>query len=517
MSFLVKQKMKSGAVYLYEAEGYWDKDKKQTRQRRRYVGKIDPESGKVETPRKSLSIKASLDFGVWHLFESIDDSAKLLSSLAEEFGESATDIFRLAVYQASEGKPMNLYKDWSESTSGPQGSFHTSQDISRLLEAIGENSRGRERFLAAWTKRICKKGKAVLFDVTSVSAFGDCCDMFEWGYNRDHEKLHQINMGVALDVESGLPLLYRAYPGSVADVSMIRKLVQDMEAMGLEALRMVLDRGFYSLRNLLAMKEAGIHFLIPMPAGVKHAEGLLEDAKKALSSPLSAFRLGGTSVFATSRSLNAGGIRLEAQVFLDETRRASELDHFIRRITDVEDAAAEEKSKFDTAETFREKVAQRFPGMERYFSFAKARGRIVATRDAKAMEERISKMGRMILVSDEKARTPRESLALYRDKDAVEKFFDSLKNTADGNRVRAHSEEVMQGRLFVMFCAVILHSALQTRLAKTDLASSISTPAVFSCLKKLRQVEMSNGKSRLTELTREQRNLFEKLDVPIPV
>ena len=75
----------------------------------------------------------------------------------------------------------------------------------------------------------------------------------------------------------------------------------------------------------------------------------------------------------------------------------------------------------------------------------------------------------------------------------------------------------MQGRMFIMFCAIILHSALQSRMDKAELASSLSIPAVFSCLKKLRQVEMANGKARLTELTKEQRTLFEKLDVPVPV
>ena len=412
MSFIVKQRTKSGAVYLYEAEGYWDKEKGQCRQRRRYIGKLDPETGKAETPRKSLSIKASLDFGVWHLFESIDDSIKLLSSLAEEFGTDATDIFRLAVYQASEGNPMSLYKDWSESTSGPQGSFHTSQDISRLLESVGRNSRGREAFLASWTKRICKKGKAVLFDVTSISAFGDCCDMFEWGYNRDHERLPQINLGVAKDVDSGLPLLYRVYPGSVADVSMIRNLVKDIGTMGLEALRMVLDRGFYSAKNLLAMKESGLSFLIPMPASSKHSDPLLEGARKKLASPASAFRLGGSVVFATDRSLNAGDIRLEAQIFLDETRRATEIANFMRRVCDVEDAAA--NAKLETAETFRDEISRRFPGMEGYFTFSLERGRIKAERNVAAMEARMDRMGRMILVSNEKGRTPKESLALYR-------------------------------------------------------------------------------------------------------
>jgi len=39
---------------------------------------------------------------------------------------------------------------------------------------------------------------------------------------------------------------------------------------------------------------------------------------------------------------------------------------------------------------------------------------------------------------------------------------------------------------------------------------------VLAELRKLRQVDMSTGKSFLTEITKKQRNIFETLNVPIP-
>ncbi len=38
---------KTGVTYVYESESYWDKEKKQPRNRRKLVGKIDPETGEV--------------------------------------------------------------------------------------------------------------------------------------------------------------------------------------------------------------------------------------------------------------------------------------------------------------------------------------------------------------------------------------------------------------------------------------------------------------------------------------
>ena len=42
MSFIVKQKV-GNYVYVMEATSYWDKEKKQSRQKHKVLGKLDPE------------------------------------------------------------------------------------------------------------------------------------------------------------------------------------------------------------------------------------------------------------------------------------------------------------------------------------------------------------------------------------------------------------------------------------------------------------------------------------------
>lgn len=44
---------KLGITYVYESESYWDKEKKQPRNKRKLIGKINPETGK-----ESLAAKA---------------------------------------------------------------------------------------------------------------------------------------------------------------------------------------------------------------------------------------------------------------------------------------------------------------------------------------------------------------------------------------------------------------------------------------------------------------------------
>ena len=38
---------KTGTKYAFESVSYWDKDKKQPRSKRKYLGKVDPETGNI--------------------------------------------------------------------------------------------------------------------------------------------------------------------------------------------------------------------------------------------------------------------------------------------------------------------------------------------------------------------------------------------------------------------------------------------------------------------------------------
>ena len=48
MSCIVYQvDKKTGAKYAYESVSYWDKDRQQPRSKRKYIGKVDPETGEI--------------------------------------------------------------------------------------------------------------------------------------------------------------------------------------------------------------------------------------------------------------------------------------------------------------------------------------------------------------------------------------------------------------------------------------------------------------------------------------
>jgi hypothetical protein len=54
-------------------------------------------------------------------------------------------------------------------------------------------------------------------------------------------------------------------------------------------------------------------------------------------------------------------------------------------------------------------------------------------------------------------------------------------------------------------------------MREKDLYRTYTLSEVFYELKKLRAVTLNSGKSYLTEVSKKQRILFEKFDVPVPV
>lgn len=62
MASIVKMhNKKSGVTYVYESESYWDKEKQQPRNRRKLIGKLDPETGKVVPTEKKGRSSASTE------------------------------------------------------------------------------------------------------------------------------------------------------------------------------------------------------------------------------------------------------------------------------------------------------------------------------------------------------------------------------------------------------------------------------------------------------------------------
>ena len=110
MSYIVRQKIK-GRIYLYEATSYWDKDKKQNRQKRKYLGPEDAQNsidvgqysdkdaiGIIKNKNKIRNNKnlRSFNYGNIKLLENISKKLGIVDMLKSHFPDHYQNILLLA-------------------------------------------------------------------------------------------------------------------------------------------------------------------------------------------------------------------------------------------------------------------------------------------------------------------------------------------------------------------------------------------------------------------------------------
>ena len=168
----------------------------------------------------------------------------------------------VAHYMLTRDNVMYYLPDWLEENVSFGGQELTSANLSRLFAGITPND--RILFFNDWMKHK-KSNEYIAYDVTSISSYGKQIESLEWGYNRDNEKLPQINLGMYFGEESRLPLYYRVYPGSIPDKAHLKYMTEDNEVISCKKARFVMDRGFYSGENMLYLVQKGCRFIIALP------------------------------------------------------------------------------------------------------------------------------------------------------------------------------------------------------------------------------------------------------------
>ena len=186
-----------------------------------------------------------------------------------------------------------------------------------------------------------------------------------------------------------------------------------------------------------------------------------------------------------------GGVKVVAHIYLDERRRAEERERVLERIMELEGRVKERE--FEREEDLEGYLEGTIKGSSRYFKISKKGGQLRVKRRDEELEKMMERMGKTILLSDKLELGREEALRLYRGKEYVEGMFDVVKNELRDNRLRIHSEEAMEGRLFLTFLGVILHSALSRSMREQGLFNKYTVNELLSELKKIRMVEMENG------------------------
>jgi transposase len=137
------------------------------------------------------------------------------------------------------------------------------------------------------------------------------------------------------------------------------------------------------------------------------------------------------------------------------------------------------------------------------------------TRDNKAVSKTLKRFGVFILLSNQEM-DKNQILKLYKEKDSVEKIFDTLKNSLKEKRLRVHSEDTLNGKMFVLFISLIIYTYMINQVKKNKTISKYSIPQVFKELDKIRLIILTDGTKHFSELSKKQKDILKAFDLKIP-
>ncbi len=516
MSYLVYQtNKKTGVTYVYEAKSYWDKEKQQARNKQVCIGKLDPKTKKlipskrlaakqdaVPDPRVTASAKV---IGPSILLDAISNELGLKKLLKSCFPKDHLPIMSMAYYLVTQGNALSRSETWSKSHAHPATATLTSQRISELLSRITIDH--KQTFLKGWMEKVLKKD-CLFYDIMSISSYSELNEYVKYGRNKDGEPLPQINLGMLFAQESGLPVYFQKTPGNITDVTTLANILKTFKSMNLKAPNCVLDRGFYSKKNIDDLFHAGAKFTVGVPLNNKWAQKVI-DAAEDIHGPEGYQKIDGETlyVYSTPYKWGEGSRRCYVHVYFNAHARAKAIDEF------------NEKLLLYKAELEKDKLVKKHQEAYETFFVIKTtpkRGRQISYNN-EAVSKHIKKYTGFFVLLSNSIKDSITALQVYRDKDKVEKSFNDLKNQLDMKRLRMHSAARVDGRLFVQFIALILTCALRDRIRKSELNGKCTIRELLGEMETLTRVKYS-GKygSIITELTKQQREILQQLKIDAP-
>ena len=535
MAAIVYQTSKqTGITYAYESQSYWDKEKRQSRARRKCIGRVDPETKEIIPTRKRefagdpgnhekvhkrgpvpiVNVARSF-YGATYLFDAIGENLGITADLKKCFPDTYKQILSTAYYLIMEDKnPLSRFPKWAATHKHPYGKNIPSQRSSELFASIAEDD--KHRFFRLQGKRRMEK-EYWAYDTTSISSYSKCLKQVRYGMNKDHEPLAQINLAMLFGEESNLPFYYRKLAGNIPDVKTVKNLLADIDFLGYDKIKLVMDRGFYSEANINDLYHNHLKFLIAAKKSLTFVKAEMDNVRDSIRTWTNYHQKHDLYACTTKIDWDYSRERPYKGDLLKGKRRM-----YMHIYFNSERALEDEKNFNALLCRLQEELESGSPLPEydrlyaKYFDVTTTpvRGtKVIAREDALAQARK--NYGFFVLLSNE-IREPVMALEIYRNKDLVEKAFGNLKERLNFNRTAVSSDQSLDGKLFVEFIALIFLSYLKKKMQDGNLFKKYTMHELLDEMDILECFEYPGYDLRVGEATKKQIEIYEAMGIKPP-
>lgn len=455
----------SGHYYVYEYTNYTGEDGKRHTKMGKLIGSIREGIGYV--PNDSFvrgSEISTLEFGEYALVAA--NSGKTLGMLRECFNPvDALRIYSVAMIHFVQGftylKDIHKYYEMSY-LSLLYPSLKLGYDaLSSLYDGLGRRQGGvlllEEKLLNASSHQVAIDGHVIGGGSTEN-------DLTEKGYKFKKLGEAQVNLLMAYDINTDMPLLSRIYQGGSQDKVSVRDLFGQVS---MKNMLFVVDRGFYSEENLCLFTSDGNSYIIPLARNLtacKEAVCNLEMSGRFI------YQKGRKGSVIEYKEHRHEGRRI--LVYRDLNEAATEQGNYLRHMSLGEKAYTEERFK-----------------MLKDF------------------------MGVIVLQTSLENKIPEEIYALYKKRWQIETFYNYFKNKADYNTLALPDYYKTEGLAFIMLVSSLIYKEFQ------EAVSAIKGKSVQDCLLDGRMLKINkrHGKWVVCNCKKKQMELFRQLNTKLSV
>jgi transposase len=474
------------------------------------------------------------------VFGGITSRYRIDTILKRAFGENdAKKILSLAWFLASEGDALINSDAWLSHFENPAGCEISSQDITRLLDRMGQD--GILSFYKYWLERFKKTGDKMLYDLTSISWQGHGIDMASWGHNRDNDDLPQVNYALLCTRDTAMPLFAWPLNGSVSDVRSLQDTLRFLDKLNYKPDCLMMDRGFASMENISFMLAQDYTFLQALRVNAGWIRKIIDAGRQARLRPDSMVKAG-------ERTYYASTARCQWVTLKKENKKENETLIYQCKDAKGEQYAAQEGEEVlsqspcmvhvlfchDLVGSQWDKFMERLNGeyqrlladenaepaseLKKYFIVERkkwARKRSVDFNMERVTNHRDNYAGHICFITNDKTIVAAaDALREYSTRDYIEKDFDEMKNDLDMRRIRVHTDERMKAGLLIQFIAEIYLREIRVRLRDSDECRKMTRKQIASHIKGIYKIKfVGKYKDICPELSKSQRMILESLGI----
>ena len=437
---------------------------------------------------------------IWAPLVVLDSLAKQinLSSLLGDYGDY---LLSMVYAHCIEPKSLNHMEDWFTRTD-----LHnilrikevSEQKLYNALDSIDERNLSliQKKIFESVTAKYKLKPKGYFFDVTNVYFYGTECPIARKGHNKEGAHNPQVQIGLAVTKNEGIPIFHRTFEGNIFDARILQDFLVEFNYLNVDEITIVWDRGVTSEDNIIVAQKVGFEVIcgLAIKQDVQKTVDILIEDKNDIIQLKNRVHLKNTILYCKQEKYTYGSVKGQLILCYNE-----------------EKARINKEKRIDRIQHAQELLKKRKPVREGVKKYLNANNTINET----AVTEAQQYDGYSTIFST-KELSIEEAVRAYFEKDKVEKAFRSMKSVLGLKPIKHWLEDRVKSHIFICYLEYLLLSLLETKLKKTNITAIAALDKLSTAYKvSIRNKRLKNTFDKIVALSTEQEKIMRAVDKKI--